>query len=83
MKPIKGNNINCVAVLYRGVAYIIAPPADHQDVKEYIKHVLNEKTLDQNEMTVGYLTDKDEFVSVDEAIELAKTNNLPTYRTLL
>ena len=67
---IKGTQLSCVATLYRGVVYIIPSPAEHQDVIKYIEQHLNEE-LDGTQVH-GFLTDKDEFINIDDGLDLAK-----------
>jgi hypothetical protein len=66
-KEIRGDKLICVATLYKGVVYVIPTPAEHQDVIDYIEYTLNEKVDDS--CVHGFLTNKDEFVTLQE-IEL-------------
>lgn len=71
MSDIKGTELTCAAVLYKGVVYVIGAPAEHDDVIKYIKHTLNESELDGTH-EFGWLTDKDEFIEFNQGILLAK-----------
>lgn len=71
MKVINGTELTCVATLYKNVIYVISAPAEHQDVMDYIENLLNEK-LDGSQKH-GFLTDKDEFVTIEQGLQLAKT----------
>lgn len=77
---LKGTELTCVATLYKGVIYVIAAPAEHQDVIDYIETHLNEK-LDGTQ-SHGFLTNKDEFISIDQGIRLAESNGKIEYAKL-
>lgn len=70
-EEITGKELTCVAVLYKEVIWVIGAPAEHDDVVKYIKHSLGESQLDGTHQ-FGFLTDKDEFISFNDGIKLAK-----------
>lgn len=74
---INGTEITCVATLYKGVVYVIPAPAEHQDVMNYIENLLNEE-LDGSQHH-GFLTDRDEFITISQGIELAKRHGKLDY----
>lgn len=74
---IQGTQITCVATLYKGVIYVIPAPAEHWDVIEYIKQHLVED-LDGTQVH-GFLTDKDEFITMAQGIELVRKQGKLSY----
>lgn len=80
IESIKGTDITCVATLYKDVIYVISAPAEHQDVMDYIENYLNEK-LDGSQKH-GFLTNKDEFITIEQGLHLAKTAGKIQYAKL-
>lgn len=80
MNTIIGDRITCVATLYKGVVYVIGAPAEHQDVIHYIENHLNEK-LDGSQKH-GFLTNKDEFITLQQGLDLAESSGRIQYATL-
>lgn len=76
-KMINGTEVTCVATLYRGIVYVIPAPAEHRDVMDYIEQHLVED-LDGSQVH-GFLTDKDEFITIAQGIELARKHGKLSY----
>lgn len=72
---IKGTKIECCAILYFGVCYIIPAPATHQDVAEYIEHWLK-SPYDESKAELGFLTDKSEFLTLTEGFIFASERGM-------
>lgn len=69
-EPLKGVRIECCAILYKGVCYIISSPATHKDVADYIEHWLHEE-YQEDHGELGFMTDKNEFLTLTEGLIFA------------
>lgn len=69
-EPLKGTKIDCCAILYKGVCYIIAAPATHKDVADYIEKWLHEEYKEECG-ELGFMTDKNEFLTLTEGFIFA------------
>lgn len=67
---IKGVQLECCAIMYKGVCYIIAAPATHKDVADYIEHYLHEE-YDEDKGELGFMTNKNEFLTLTEGFHFA------------
>lgn len=70
---IRGTLLECCAIMYKGVCYIIAAPANHKDVADYIENYLHEE-YDESKGELGFMTDKNEFLTLTEGFHFAVEN---------
>ena len=67
---VKGSQLECCAIMYKGICYIIAAPATHKDVANYIENYLHEE-YNESKGELGFMTDKNEFLTLTEGFQFA------------
>jgi len=72
---LRGDKIECCAILYSGVCYIIPAPATHKDVEEYIEYWLK-TPYDESKGELGFMTNKSEFLTLTEGFIFASERGM-------